>query len=416
MDKPQSASMMKPSQQLQPQTIIRWSMRSLAELSTFSNTKNHHGNSRNSDSGHLGKETARILARDVTHRLARQLSACSALVQRVQQNHQETNTTNIQQALRNLQTLEYLHQDTYKLCQQVSEHSTIFDRWSPGDQHSVKAVLKQIEARHASSLERWVDVLADMTTNQTGDDHRQDDAVNWEHDWVIPILEGLNGIQLLCHHFDRLAHGRVHGGISIDWALQDCIQEASLEATHMCDVHFQDAPPVQLVKDPVDVALTIVRPWVHHSLVEVLKNAMHATVKEAKQSGISLLPPIQLDVYPTETHVVIEIQDQGIGLPFAAWDSQVETLLFGLGRSSARQRWDRLNEQQSYAAVTSPLSSLGVGLPTSRMLMRHFGGDVRVEPGSQGGCCARIFLPRDDNLLEREPGSPVVVEGSVHAL
>ena len=49
---------------------------------------------------------------------------------------------------------------------------------------------------------------------------------------------------------------------------------------------------------------------------------------------------------------------------------------FGSACSLLQVRWDRLHEQQSYATVRQPLSSLGVGLTLSRLMMRAFGGDL----------------------------------------
>ena len=41
--------------------------------------------------------------------------------------------------------------------------------------------------------------------------------------------------------------------------------------------------------------------------------------------------------------------------------------------------YDRMNEQQTYAQVRSPLQGLGTGLALSRWHMRHFGGDLTLE-------------------------------------
>ncbi len=72
---------------------------------------------------------------------------------------------------------------------------------------------------------------------------------------------------------------------------------------------------------------------------------------------------------------------------------------FGFARSSSPVRWDRLHEQQSYAAVRQPLGSLGVGLTLSRLMLRVFGGDLDVSnnDGIVGnGCTATLFINYDD--------------------
>ena len=50
------------------------------------------------------------------------------------------------------------------------------------------------------------------------------------------------------------------------------------------------------------------------------------------------------------------------------------------------------------------MSSLGVGLTASRDLMRHFGGNVLLMPNQHGsGCTARVILPLNADILERDP-------------
>jgi pyruvate dehydrogenase kinase 2/3/4 len=77
---------------------------------------------------------------------------------------------------------------------------------------------------------------------------------------------------------------------------------------------------------------------------------------------------------------------------------------FRFASSFAGKRWDRLEEQRSYAMVRSPLQSLGVGLPLSRMLLQHFHGNVPLAniSGDIGGCTAAINLNKDDMLLENQ--------------
>jgi len=90
----------------------------------------------------------------------------------------------------------------------------------------------------------------------------------------------------------------------------------------------------------------------------------------------------------------IRIMDQGIGL-------KDEKRAFGFAQTASRERWDRLEEQQSYAAVRQPLGSLGVGLPLSKLMMRVFGGDLvlsnRERRGDMdSGCTATLKINYDD--------------------
>jgi pyruvate dehydrogenase kinase 2/3/4 len=99
---------------------------------------------------------------------------------------------------------------------------------------------------------------------------------------------------------------------------------------------------------------------------------------------------------------VIQIIDQGTGV------RDIDEA-FGFARSSSRKRWDRLKEQQSYAAVRQPLGSLGVGLTLSRLMLRAFGGDLTLSNNHQGmmsgpngsGCTATLMINLDDSYLAK---------------
>jgi pyruvate dehydrogenase kinase 2/3/4 len=88
----------------------------------------------------------------------------------------------------------------------------------------------------------------------------------------------------------------------------------------------------------------------------------------------------------------ILIRDVGMGI-------KDEGQAFGFARSSSQVRWDRLNKQQSYAAVRQLLASLGVGLTLSRLMLRVFGGDLSISNNGGiigNGCMATLFINYDD--------------------
>lgn len=349
-------------------------------------------------------DVARELIGNVAHRLSIQTDACSKLLleRRASSSSQQQRQ---QRVTDNLHHLLYIHKDTLRQCHQVERHGVLFDRWSRADGHIVAATAEEVRSRHATSLERWVDIV------QTSNDRRLEDDVS-------RILQRRWGIQLLCDHIVKLSQaGRMHGNVSVQCDVSDVIQEAYTEAAAVCDAHLQVAPELDFDDDGTRLTVTVIRPWLYHALVELLKNAMYASVQkviaqqeanEQRSNNTTILnpllypPPITIQVQKDEANdsITIDIIDRGIGIPTTSSSTtDLELLLFGFGQSSALQRWDRLKEQQSYAAVRSPLSSLGVGLPISRMMMQHFGGNLQVFP-QELGCRARIQLPCNANILE----------------
>lgn len=331
---------------------LRWSLRSLASFS-------------------LNPDNARVIIQDIANRLAWQQL-------RLQKLPEDSN----------LRHLLYLHKDTERLCRQIvgSESSSqVLVRWSDADQRVVSTTLEQVRDRHASALERLVELVD--AAQGASDVERQ----------VQSIAQDRWGIQLLCDHYVKLYKAkRPHGAVSVNCNLLDVVEEAVTEAKHVCEAHCLASPDIDWkLNSNFLPPLSLVRPWVHHSMVELLKNGMNASVKDDSANP----PSMKLDFSVVDDKLIqVDIRDYGIGLPPDKPDTEI---FFRMGHSASAKRWDRLQEQQSYAAVRSPMSSLGVGLTVSRMMMRHFGGNVELFRNDVG-TTARVSLPLQDDILERE--------------
>lgn len=343
--------------------------------------------------GHqYNRETAHELLSNVAQRLAIQTEVCDVMLSRLD------GKANPEQE-RNLRHLRYLHFDTYRLTLQVARNRTIFERFSPADQFVVQKTFEQTRDRHACSLERWVDTV-------TRGDRRFESR-------VLNVLKRRLGVQLICQHGVMLGKGTPHGAVAVNCDLRECVEDAYSEARQVCEAHLQVSPDLHVTIESNLRAEMLVRFWLHHALVELLKNAMKSSVEQAKITGLAFPTPIHIEAKTDGPDIIIDIVDEGTGLPDSA--DEVERL-FGIGHTTESKRWDRLDEQQSYAAVRSPLSSMGVGLPVSRLMMQHFGGNVELLPyqqpllisgtveesGAGSGCTARIRIPLDTTIPEPE--------------
>jgi len=298
-------------------------------------------------------------------------------------NQHENRSKVLNDALKAIHNLQVLHNDTFQLSSDLLEQSHVFLQFNKAHQHLLKATMEEIRSRHASTVE----VLADLT-------------INTRPHYTIPttlvdsFLSARLGIQLLCDHAVQLPK-KPTGGISVDCPLDEVISDAVTEAKHMVEAHLPVVP--EIIVPEYYPTLTVIRPWIHHALVELLKNSMAACVKRHRKTPRKL---IVVEIEESAIAVMIHIHDQGPGV------SNIPRA-FAFACSGDPKRWDRLEEQQSYAMVRSPLSSLGVGLPLSRSMMRHFGGDLilnnRKEVGKllDTGATASIILPKDDTVLER---------------
>jgi hypothetical protein len=212
----------------------------------------------------------------------------------------------------------------------------------------------------------------------------------------------------------------VGGAVSVQQDVKNIVDAAVNEASTMCEAHFLTRPPVYIVdavlfdddkdenmsqsqkpSETNQINATFIRPWLQYTLVETLKNALAVTIenpnpqcthqktKKNKSSCASRSTegdddgddeeeslmtknhcPVYISISQTEKDVLIHIMDQGGGFP----QSVAQSTLFAFAQ--CHKQWDRLEDQQTYAATRSPLRGLGVGLSLSKMQMQKFGGDL----------------------------------------
>jgi pyruvate dehydrogenase kinase 2/3/4 len=230
---------------------------------------------------------------------------------------------------------------------------------------------------------------------------------------VMQFLRDRLGIQLLCDHYVALNKGKPGGGISVSSDFTDVLTDAVLESKHVCDANLGTAPDVHVLDSdlsPDQMHLTFVKPWVHHALVELLKNGMASSVQKAIDTDLQIpVPELYIKVTShgeSGDSLVCHVFDQGVGL-----EKESPRKAFEFAKSSSLKRWDRIDEQQSYAMVRAPLGSLGVGLPMSQIMMQSFGGDIHLQNRECGymhkeigtplgsGCTSSLILPRDDAII-----------------
>lgn len=394
--------------------VRRWSLQSLANLT------------KDIDSQAL---VSRTLLEDTAYRLARQHEYITKVLDVID------NDVHLHPIYhKRFDALQYVQFDTYKLCKQMllDDRETFWNRFTKSDHYVINAIMEQVRSRHANTIEPIADLVTSVRQTQEENLVVNSDCNSNIHNITDTFLHGRLGVQLLCDHHVKLYrhlnqkvavgddNGCYHvstGAVSVNASIRDVIMDAVTEAQHMCDAHLQKFPEATIHEDNNDdvtrtTDIMFIRPWVHHALVEVSKNAMASSV----QKNNNIPPPIRIIVKETDSILSIDLIDQGLGFVNNDIDndgsneSDLDHIIedaFLLGHSSTNcKKWDRLNEQQSYAAVRSPLSSLGVGLHSSRCMMEHFGGSLRVVRNrSGGGCTAHVEIGKDATVLERIPGS-----------
>ena len=280
---------------------------------------------------------------------------------------------------------------------------------------------------------------------------------------VTRFLQSRLMTQLLCDHVVdcmMMASGsgstssgwtrppKPHGAISMNVNVVDLVTSASIEARHLVETNFiplADHPQAHAPESPepphililgtlsdddddhhhhyqptssAPITTTVVRPWLQYTLVELFKNSLALTMERNRRRDDESSPyyPIIVHVSETDTHVHIDLHDQGGGLwwphPCRGDDDDNDDDDDGRKEhwfefATRRDKWDRMDDQQTYAMVSSPIRGLGVGLALSRLHMRQFGGDLMLKERTatiewEQGVTATLRLSKNLNIRELE--------------
>ena len=142
------------------------------------------------------------------------------------------------------------------------------------------------------------------------------------------------------------------------------------------------APRAWRLGSIVDVTLTVDETWLRAALDALLENAVQYTDDYAA---------IELSARADRNEVVVEVADEGQGIPPEALDQVFERFA----------RADRARSRREGGA--------GLGLAIVAAIARAHGGSVTARPGASGGTAFELRLPlaQAANAEEREaPGSP----------
>ena len=422
-------------------------------------------------------EQMKLVIGDVARRLGRQWDMLEDLQQftrNIPQQHDGRINTNDQRRLqnsqvqvletisKNIQNLQRLHRDTQRQCQQFyrnfpqNDDDDDNDKWSPLFQRQLGQACKEIYARHALTIETTAEIVIDLrgilvdrqdpNENDEADESTIPETMLQVQSIVTTFLQSRLMTQLLCDHIvDCMLHRerKPHGAISVGVNVRELAQSAIFEARHLVEASFipitdprdhpkeepasaengQDVEPpepphVHCIVEESAVTATLVRPWFQYALVELLKNGLAVTMERNRRDHEhSPYWPLFLHIYETEQFLVVKVLDQGGGLDGPRrHTSKAQPDSFCFEFANRRDKWDRLDDQQSYAMVSSPIRGLGVGLALSRLHLRQFGGDLTLTdhrpadertnlPNNQElkrGVTATLLLAKDFDRMETD--------------
>lgn len=204
------------------------------------------------------------------------------------------------------------------------------------------------------------------------------------------------------------------------------VLHAAEDATWMCQRRFGGDAPEVIVSGNLDLTFPYIPTHLHYILLELLKNAMRATMEQHfgsnGEEGSSFIetdrdiPSIHVVIADSldNEDVVIKISDEGGGIArsnmrriwsylftTASPSVQEKLIAFGDGDGGDSNNGDD-NAMQDHS-IHSPLAGLGYGLPISRSYARYFGGDLSIMSMEGHGTDCFLHLTRLGNSKEPLP-------------
>ena len=196
---------------------------------------------------------------------------------------------------------------------------------------------------------------------------------------------------------------------------QDVKNQAIMLAEHQhnwsCDVQVKTTSTITTAPGYSNsINVTCVPSFVRFALLEVVKNAVGATIELYEERNRALFASSEVDlaemmshapvcvmhIHDTPDAVEVTVADQGVGM---TPDEQKNA--FDFLRSSTIQVGKLVDGQASYQPMSAPLKGLGVGLCISRTFISHFGGQLTVISKGKGqGTVVSLKLPKDINIQE----------------
>lgn len=213
------------------------------------------------------------------------------------------------------------------------------------------------------------------------------------------------GIRVLAGQYLALRSPHMDGYIGLicqHTSPYEIVKHAVTDAYYMCEQRYGAFPKV-VIRGRLDLTFAYIPTQLHYILLELLKNAMRATVEHHGIDNPSRWPPIEVIIADGSQNedVVIKISDEGGGIKRSDM-KKIWSYLFTTADPSVQDTLV-LGDDSGDHSVDAPIAGLGYGLPISKSYARYFGGDVSINSMEGYGTDAFVHLCRLGDSKEPLP-------------
>ena len=269
--------------------------------------------------------------------------------------------------------------------------------------------LELLYERHSSVLVQMAkgayELRQKIRTNQIIDlDTDSFEHMNECHAFLDRFYMSRIGIRVLAGQYLALRNSSMDGYIGLIYqhtSPYEVVRQAVTDASFMCENKYGAFPKV-IIKGRLDLTFAYIPTQLHYMLLELLKNAMRATV-EHHGFDPRKWPPIEVVIADGQSNedVVIKISDEGGGIPRSN-RKKIWSYLFTTADPAIQDSLVGMDNNVDHS-VDAPLAGLGYGLPISKSYARYFGGDISIESMEGYGSDAFVHLRRLGDSREPLP-------------
>ncbi|KAJ1568753.1 hypothetical protein HK096_005430, partial [Nowakowskiella sp. JEL0078] len=205
------------------------------------------------------------------------------------------------------------------------------------------------------------------------------------------------GIRVLAEHHLALKapHKDWIGVVHTRFVPFEMIRSCCMYVQDLCEVNYGSAPEFSINGD-TDTVVTYLPVHLEYILLELLKNAMRATVERSARIGRMEHPNVEITICRGVEEISIRIRDQGGGiakkdLPFI-FDYSYTTVPSS-NESSDIGMFANHTQISMQNGVGGPMAGLGFGLPMSRIYVQYFGGSLDLVSIAGHGSDVFVQLP-----------------------
>ncbi|KAL3900701.1 MAG: hypothetical protein SGCHY_001158 [Lobulomycetales sp.] len=269
-----------------------------------------------------------------------------------------------------------------------------------------------LEARFTATLEDLVIEHQDVTTNlargfgECGTAYMsQADRTNF----LDGMINARIGIRILAENhlaLQRPADPEWIGVVHKSFSPAKLITAVGNHCREICNVNYGSSPEFIINGTGAAATFPYIPNHVEYIIMELMKNAMRATVEHSTKTSRMDHPPIEVTIVQGEDDIAIRLRDQGGGIP-----APLIPFVFDYSFTTVRKdEDDDAAAHDMFSAQTimqnatgGPMAGLGFGLPMSRNYAKYFGGSLEITSISGHGADVFIHLPdpfRTEKFLE----------------